>query len=113
MSAVDRGDSRTEQGRGFRAALEALTRQGKGLRVIPVDDRSEDGTAKAAQDVQGIDLIIVRGAELREGWIGKIWALHQGVAQVSTRLTLLLGADIELGKNVIYSLKKQIIKEEQ
>ena len=51
-----------------------------------------------AQGVQGIDLTIVRGAELPEGWSGKIWALHQGVAQVSTRLTLLLDADIELGE---------------
>ena len=66
-----------------------------------------------AQGVQGIDLTIVRGAELPEGWSGKIWALHQGVAQVSTRLTLLLDADIELGENVIYSLKGKMIEDEQ
>jgi hopene-associated glycosyltransferase HpnB len=97
----------------IRATLDALTRQGKGLRVILVDDRSEDDTAEVAKGVKDLDLTILRGAELPQGWSGKIWALRQGVAQVSTRLTLLLDADIELGENVIYSLKGKMIEDER
>ena len=41
---------------------------------------------------------------MKDGWTGKLWALDQGLAEVTTPLTLLLGADIELGPGTISSL---------
>jgi hopene-associated glycosyltransferase HpnB len=54
-----------------------------------VDDRSTDGTA---QLVQGAS--VIRGSELPEGWVGKVWALHQGAEQATERYLLLTDADI-------------------
>lgn len=85
--------------------LAALAGQGEGLRVILVDDRSDDATAGVARRVPGLNLTIVPGAPLPEGWAGKLWALDQGVRCVQTPLTLLLDADIGLAPGVIASLK--------
>lgn len=54
------------------------------LRVIVVDDHSEDGTGalarKAAERaVAGVRVDTLRAAELQPGWTGKLWALQQGV----------------------------------
>jgi hopene-associated glycosyltransferase HpnB len=38
------------------------------------------------------------------GWTGKLWALERGLAEVTTPLTLLLDADIELGPGTVASL---------
>lgn len=86
--------------------LESLRSQGKNLHVIVVDDRSEDGTADAARSVTGINLTVVGGEPLPEGWAGKLWALEQGVRLVQTPLTLLLDADIFLDQGVIAALKR-------
>lgn len=55
------------------------------LRLIVVDDHSEDGTGalarKAAQE-RGASgrATILQAAELQSGWTGKLWALQQGVS---------------------------------
>jgi hopene-associated glycosyltransferase HpnB len=54
-------------------------------RVIVVDDRSDDGTAEVAAGIgrgcgAGERLTVVRGGALPAGWVGKVWAMHQGVA---------------------------------
>ena len=58
--------------------LNALKKQGKGLKIILVDDQSTDGTAKRAKETGIKNLTIVQGRELPKGWAGKIWALEQG-----------------------------------
>ena len=50
------------------------------LRVVCVDDRSEDGTFAAASAPVDPRLVVVRGAELPKGWLGKNYANVQGVA---------------------------------
>lgn len=60
-------------------------------RVLVIDDRSTDGTGDAARAL-GAD--VVRGAELPEGWAGKVWAMQQGVAASTEPLLLLTDADI-------------------
>ena len=86
--------------------LAALARQGRGLRVILVDDRSGDDTAGVAQRSApaSLALDICRGAPLAEGWTGKLWALEQGRRRVDTPLTLLLDADITLQPGMIKAL---------
>lgn len=74
------------------------------LRVILVDDDSDDGTAEAAQaaarDLGREDrLEVITGAPLPSGWTGKLWAVSQGVARAGAldqppELLLLTDADI-------------------
>ena len=86
--------------------LAALGRQGRGLRVIVVDDRSGDGTAEVARQAapETLTLEVRAGAPLAEGWTGKLWALEQGRHRIETPLTLLLDADITLRPGMIRAL---------
>jgi dolichol-phosphate mannosyltransferase len=58
--------------------------------VIVVDDRSRDGTARLAA---ALGAKVVSGAPLPEGWVGKQWALHQGVAAARGEVVVTLDAD--------------------
>lgn len=62
------------------------------FRVVVVDDRSEDGTARVARELAAE---LVEGRPLPEGWVGKVWALEQGRARAGDAVYLLLtDADI-------------------
>ena len=89
------------------ATLAALGQQGRGLRVVLVDDRSGDGTAEAARRAapEPLSLDVCTGAALAEGWTGKLWALEQGRQRIETPLTLLLDADITLRPGMIRALR--------
>jgi hopene-associated glycosyltransferase HpnB len=86
--------------------LAALTRQGRGLDAIVVDDQSSDDTRGAAKRAAGTELAlrVVDGAPLPPGWAGKLWALEQGLAAVERPYVLLLDADIELAPHVVPAL---------
>jgi len=84
--------------------LAALKAQTPAIRVVVVDDRSDDGTADVANAAGMSNLQVIPGEPLAAGWTGKLWALDQGLAQVKTPLTLLLDADIELGTGMLQSL---------
>jgi hopene-associated glycosyltransferase HpnB len=72
--------------------------------VILVDDQSSDGTAHRAEAAAlaagaADRLIVVRGEMPPPGWAGKVWAQHQGLAQVQAlseqpRYVWLTDADI-------------------
>jgi hopene-associated glycosyltransferase HpnB len=54
------------------------------FQVVLVDDSSEDGTgdvarALAASHPQGSRLTVVQGTPLPAGWVGKMWAVHNGI----------------------------------
>ncbi len=76
--------------------LTALMEQGKGLKIILVNDQSWDRTADIAREICGDSIRIINGLELPKGWTGKVWALDQGFKYVTTPKTLLLDADIKL-----------------
>lgn len=68
------------------------------IKVIVVDDNSDDGTADAAGE--NPDLRIIEGKPLHAGWTGKLWAVHQGVLEIGqfapdADYVLLTDADIE------------------
>lgn len=75
------------------------------LRVVLIDDQSDDGTAELARAHAGrVALTVLKGSALPDGWAGKLWALEQGKAQATTALTLLLDADIALAPGTLAAL---------
>ena len=63
--------------------------------IAVVDDRSADGTAAFVAAFAGGRLAVVAGGPLPAGWVGKLWALEQGVRAVEPAEYLLLtDADI-------------------
>jgi hopene-associated glycosyltransferase HpnB len=73
------------------------------LRVVLVDDESQDGTGAVARDAaaraEACDrLTVLKGRPLPQGWTGKLWALEQGITQALTPeppdFVLLTDADI-------------------
>src|SRR5438132_6105651 len=57
--------------------------------IVLVDDESRDGTAEAARAAAAAAgssdrLIVLAGRPLPAGWTGKLWAVHQGVAQATS-----------------------------
>jgi len=82
------------------------------LRVLVVDDRSEDGTAEAARAATGtLHLEVLAGEPAPAGWSGKLWALHQGLARVTTPRTLLLDADIEMAPGTLAALHEKMAQD--
>jgi len=73
------------------------------LRVILVDDRSEDATRAIAQAVPvppGRQLEVIDARPLPRGWSGKLWAVSEGLRDVARRMpdapyVLLTDADVE------------------
>jgi hopene-associated glycosyltransferase HpnB len=68
------------------------------LRIVLVDDASDDGTAAVARSYAPAEMLtVLEGAPLPEGWTGKLWAVSQGIAQAETLspdYLLLTDADI-------------------
>ncbi|MGQ0592597.1 MAG: glycosyltransferase [Gammaproteobacteria bacterium] len=85
--------------------LAGLGRQGRGFRIILIDDQSTDGTAAVARACRIEGLEIVHGTPLPPRWSGKLWALHQGLAHVRTERVLLLDADVELLPGILPALR--------
>ena len=67
------------------------------LRIILVDDCSQDGTAEIAAGITDPRLTVLTGAERPVGWSGKLWALQPGdrSAACPSEMLLLTDADIE------------------
>ncbi|HEY9181733.1 MAG TPA: glycosyltransferase [Gammaproteobacteria bacterium] len=88
--------------------IAALAKQGRNLAVVVVDDQSSDGTADVARAAsREIDLTVISGRPLPDGWAGKLWALEQGLAAVERPFVLLLDADIELVPRMVPTLLRE------
>src|SRR5215467_3291282 len=82
--------------------------------IILVDDESRDGTAEAARAAAAAAgasdrLTVLAGRPLPAGWTGKLWAVHQGVAQATSAVPapdylLLTDADITYGPGALAPL---------
>jgi dolichol-phosphate mannosyltransferase len=72
--------------------LEALTADTTVSEVIVVDDESSDGTAALARR---LGATVVAGTRLPEGWVGKPWALDQGLRAASGDWVVSFDADVE------------------
>ena len=77
------------------------------LKVILIDDHSEDGTAQAALTAAGGDgrLEILSARALPAGWKGKLWALQEGAGALGdTPYVWLTDADIAHRPDVLRRL---------
>lgn len=90
--------------------LRSLVGQGRGLKIVVVDDGSDDRTAEKARQVSA-DIRVVQSSPLPDGWSGKLWALEQGRRLVTTQFTLLLDADIQLKRSMLASLRQKMLRE--
>src|SRR5262249_54439443 len=90
------------------------------LRVILVDDHSDDQTAtvaaRAAEVIGRSDaLTVITGMPLPEGWTGKLWAVSQGLKKAqafSPDYLLLTDADIEHGPLTLATLVAKAEREQ-
>ena len=48
------------------------------LRIVLVDDQSDDGTGAAARPLNSERLAVLTGGARPAGWTGKLWAMKQG-----------------------------------
>ena len=69
-----------------------------GLRVIVVDDQSEDGTAEVLGRFaeRHENLAVVSAGPRPPGWLGKPWAVTQGTAKVPSGVDWLLFSDADI-----------------
>ncbi|MCP4579760.1 MAG: glycosyltransferase [Deltaproteobacteria bacterium] len=93
----------------IRTTLTGIMAQGRHVKVILVDDQSEDKTVSLAGEMFESHLEIISGQPLPDGWSGKLWALHQGFQRVDTPLVLLLDADIELKPGILSKLRREMM----
>ena len=90
--------------------LSDLQRESAGadVRVIVVDDSSEDDTAAIARRADGVQL--VSAPPLPPGWAGKCWACDQGVnatEQGDGDLLVLIDADVRLHDGALGALRDE------
>lgn len=80
-----------------RCVRSLLTTRHPDFELIVVDDQSTDGTRAILDDLaaQNERLRIVAGAALPEGWVGKPWALTQGVREARGEWLLFADADTQ------------------
>ena len=88
--------------------LQSVIKQGTGLKIILIDDNSEDATVEKSRQMRLSGLRIIQSPPLPAGWSGKLWALEQGRLHVTTPYTLLLDADIELARGIITALREKM-----
>ncbi len=86
------------------------------LKVIVVDDNSDDGTRRAAG--QNENLRVVAGKPLEDGWTGKLWAVSQGISEIrsfapGSDYVLLTDADIAHHPENLRELVSKAISEDR
>ncbi|MGI9229496.1 MAG: glycosyltransferase [Gammaproteobacteria bacterium] len=88
--------------------LTAVAQQGRGLRIVLIDDASDDATVAVAEGAGVANLEIIRSRPLPDGWSGKTWALQQGLEMVGSDKILLLDADIQLLPGTLAAMRHKM-----
>ena len=91
------------------ACLDGLVGAQGVAEVIVVDDCSDDGTADIAA-VNGAH--VVSGAPLPDGWVGKVWALLQGVSAATGEWVVTLDADTRVDARLPAAMVARAVHEQ-
>jgi hopene-associated glycosyltransferase HpnB len=100
--------ARNEEAR-VASTIEALRGQEySSLSITVVDDQSTDRTGAILERLAGeaddrAPIRVVRGVERPDGWVGKTWALHQGVAGARAEWLWFVDADMGLHPRALAS----------
>ncbi len=88
--------ARNEEKRVGEAVAAHCAQDYPGLQVVVVDDGSTDSTPAILEDLAARhpNLVVVRGGELREGWLGKPNAQRQGLERATGEMVLFADADV-------------------
>lgn len=87
--------------------LTALAKATPNAPIVVIDDQSDDDTAAIIRAQGNPRLTLINGTPPAAGWSGKLWALEQGLRQVSTPYVLLLDADIRLAPGLPAALLRK------
>lgn len=90
--------------------LRALSDQGAGLKIIVINDGSDDQTGEKVRKLPA-EIHVIESLPLPAEWSGKLWALEQGRKLVATPCTLLLDADIRLERGVLAAMSEKMRRE--
>ena len=93
-----------DEARRIGPLLESLAREPTPHRLVVVDDESTDATAEVAR-AAGAE--VVTGAPVPSGWVGKPWALQQGLAAATTAWVVTLDADTVPGPGLLAALVRR------
>lgn len=69
--------------------------------VLVVDDESQDATASVAR---AAGAMVLPAGPRPEGWLGKPWACHRGVAAASHDVVVMVDADVRLSPGALDAL---------
>ncbi|HZD51419.1 MAG TPA: ABC transporter substrate-binding protein [Woeseiaceae bacterium] len=89
-------------------SIRSILDQGREVSVLVIDDGSEDDTARRAAALDPRRVRVLRGAPLPAGWVGKVWALHQGTACTRTPYVALVDADVLLSPGVLARMRRRL-----
>jgi len=76
------------------------------LEVIVVDDESTDATATIVRE---LGATVLSGQPLPPGWVGKIWALQQGIAAAKGDVIVTLDADTRPSASLPSAAAEQLL----
>jgi dolichol-phosphate mannosyltransferase len=104
--------ARNEEAR-IRDCLSGVMSQGPEVaEVLVIDDQSSDNTANVARSVPDKRIRVIEGRRLPNGWVGKAWALEQGLRAAKTEWVLCLDADVRPAPGLAYAALQAASEEE-
>ena len=92
----------------IQACLQAVVGAPGVLQVVVVDDESVDETASVASQ---LGATVLRGKPLPSGWVGKAWALHQGVQAATGDWIVTLDADAVADPQLAQLIVQRAVRE--
>ncbi|QDV35431.1 glycosyltransferase [Tautonia plasticadhaerens] len=105
--------ARNEEGRIGETLRCLMAQEYPHLSILVVDDQSTDATAgvvRSASPGAGTEAHPVRllpGGDRPEGWVGKTWALHQGVEATDSEWIWMVDADLWLHPRALATAMEQ------
>ena len=81
--------------------------------VIAIDDRSTDATSDILKSLATADgrLQVIEGEELPAGWLGKPYAMHQGLSQARGEWILATDADMIFDRSALRTAMNHLLAE--